>query len=92
MAATSEANRMTVANLANPRLLTEREAAAYLGAVSVRTLQDWRARGIGLRYHKLGKRVAYDLADLDAFIAANRVEPKNGEVPLPRRLHDSLRR
>lgn len=58
------------------RRLSEREAAAYLGPVTVRTLQDWRLKGVGPAYTKLGRRVAYDVADLDAFIAAARVEPK----------------
>lgn len=58
------------------RLLSEREASAHLGPVSVRTLQDWRIRGVGPAYTKLGRRVAYDIADLDAFKAAGRVEPK----------------
>lgn len=59
-----------------PRRVTEREAADYLGAISVRTLQDWRMRGTGPRYSKLGKRVCYDLSDLDEFVRAGRVEPK----------------
>lgn len=59
-----------------PRRLSEREAAAYLGVRSERTLQDWRHRKIGPAYSKLGRRVVYDLADLDAFLAAGRVEPK----------------
>lgn len=58
-----------------PRRLSEREAAAYLGPVSVRTLQDWRLQKLGPPYTRLGKRVAYDVADLDAFVQANRVEP-----------------
>lgn len=58
------------------RRLSEREAAAYLGPVTVRTLQDWRLKGVGPAYTKLGRRVAYDVADLDSFIAAARVEPK----------------
>lgn len=58
------------------RRLNEREAAAYLSPIAVRTLQDWRVKGIGPPYSKLGRRVAYDVRDLDAFLAANRVEPK----------------
>lgn len=58
--------------------LSERDAAAYLGVVSIRSLQDWRLRGTGPVYTKVGRRVAYDTADLDAFLAANRVEPKQG--------------
>ena len=60
------------------RALSEREASQYLGPVSVRTLQDWRVRGIGPAYIKLGRRVAYEPADLDAFRIAGRVEPKAG--------------
>ena len=62
--------------LPSPRLLSEREASAHLGPVSVRTLQDWRVRGIGPAYTKLGRRVAYAVADLEAFMASGRVEPK----------------
>lgn len=59
------------------RRLSEREAAAYLGPLSERTLQDWRTKGTGgPAYIKVGRRVAYDVADLDAFLKANRVEPK----------------
>lgn len=58
------------------RRLSEREAAAYLGArVSPRTLQGWRNRGIGPAYSKMCGRIAYDIADLDAFLASARVEP-----------------
>jgi hypothetical protein len=58
------------------RLLSEKEAASHLCLVSVRTLQDWRVRGAGPAYTKLGRRVAYAVADLDAFEAAGRIEPK----------------
>lgn len=58
------------------RRLSENEAATYLGPVCVRTLQSWRLQGIGPAYSKLGKRVAYDIADLDAYVASGRVEPK----------------
>jgi Helix-turn-helix domain len=58
------------------RRLSEREAAAYLGVRSERTLQDWRHRRVGPPYAKLGRRVVYDVADLDAMLAAGRVEPK----------------
>jgi hypothetical protein len=58
------------------RRLSEREAAQYLGPVAVRTLQTWRAQGVGPVYSKLGKRVAYGIDDLDAYLEAGRVEPK----------------
>ena len=58
------------------RRLSEREAAAYLGPVTQRTLQDWRTNGVGPAYSKLGRRVCYAIEDLDAFVARTRVEPK----------------
>ncbi|MBA3929015.1 MAG: DNA-binding protein [Xanthomonas sp.] len=57
------------------RRVSEREAASYLG-IAQRTVQDFRLRRVGPPYFKLGKRIVYDLADLDAFLAAGRVEPK----------------
>lgn len=54
------------------RRLSEREAAGHLG-ISVRTLQDWRQRRTGPAYSKVGRRVVYDVIDLDAFFAAGRV-------------------
>jgi hypothetical protein len=49
-------------------LLTEKEAAAILGA-RVQTLRNWRWRGEGPRFHKIGLRlVRYHRADLAAFI------------------------
>ena len=62
-----------------PRRVSETEAAAYLG-VAKRTLQDWRHRKSGgPAYSKLGAgrrcRIVYAVADLDAFLAAGRVEP-----------------
>ena len=58
-----------------PRRLSEREAGEYLG-LSQRTLQEWRLKRQGPAYLKLGRRIAYDIADLDTFMSANRIEPK----------------
>ena len=66
------------------RLLNEADATQYIGGkrgggtVSPRTMQDWRVKGAGPAYIKLGKRVAYDTDDLDKWLLANRVEPKQG--------------
>lgn len=49
-----------------PRLLTTTEAAAFL-AVSHRTLEDWRLRGGGPRFRKMGRLVRYHTADLISF-------------------------
>lgn len=49
-------------------LLTEVEAAAILGA-RVQTLRNWRWKGEGPRFVKVGARmVRYRRGDLDAFI------------------------
>ena len=54
--------------LAAGDLLADREAAAILG-ISVKTLANWRWRGEGPRFRKIGKRmVRYSRADLEAFI------------------------
>jgi excisionase family DNA binding protein len=50
-------------------LLTTHEAAAYL-RLSPRTLENWRVRGGGPRFRKLGDRVLYAQAELDQWQAA----------------------
>ena len=46
-------------------------AAAYLGSTSG-TLRNWRARGMGPKYHVLHDRlVRYHRNDLDAFVTIN---------------------
>ena len=52
-------------------LLEEREAAAILSA-SVQTLRNWRWKGEGPRFRKIGKRlVRYARADLLSFIESD---------------------
>lgn len=53
-----------------PAALTQEQAATYLG-VSPLTLNTQRCRGGGPRYVKLGRRVVYRVADLDAYLAKN---------------------
>ena len=53
------------------RLLTERQAAKYIGGASPNTMRDWRDKGIGPDYLKLegnDKMIRYDVADLDKWI------------------------
>ncbi len=50
---------------ANPRLNVA-QAGRYLG-VSVSTLNRWRCSGTGPEWTKLGGRVFYRLADIQAF-------------------------
>ena len=53
------------------RLISTEDAATYC-ASAASTLEKYRLRGKGPTYIKLGRRVAYDRADLDAWIASNR--------------------
>ena len=60
----------STAPLAAGDLLTESEAAAALN-VRVNTLSNWRWKGEGPRWVRIGKRcVRYPRADLEAFIEA----------------------
>ncbi len=52
-------------------LLDCNPAADYLGLSPI-TLADWRVQGKGPKYIKLGRRVKYDVADLDTFISENK--------------------
>jgi predicted DNA-binding transcriptional regulator AlpA len=61
------------------RLLTQREAAAFL-RLSERTLERWRLTGDGPRWVKAGRRVLYRAADLEAWIAS-RVVGSTSERP-----------
>ena len=58
-----------------PELLNEREAAALL-KVAAQTLRNWRSRGRGPRYIRLGvgerTSIRYDRAELETFIDAGR--------------------
>lgn len=61
---------------APPRaFLPAEDAAAYLG-LSKQQLDVWRMRGGGPAFHRVGRRVLYAVADLDAFMVDLR------EVPL----------
>ena len=51
------------------RRLNVKDAAAYVG-ISVSKMNKLRTYGGGCRYFKLDHRVVYDVADLDAWVAA----------------------
>lgn len=56
-------------------LLMPAEAARQLRK-SVRILQQWRWLGEGPAYVKVGRSVRYYQSDLDAWLKANRVQPR----------------
>ena len=49
------------------RALPSRQAAAYLGLIKM------RITGEGPRYAKVGRRVIYDMADLDAWVEERKI-------------------
>jgi predicted DNA-binding transcriptional regulator AlpA len=53
------------------RMLSVPEAAAYCG-ISVAYMNALRCKGGSARYIKIGSRVLYDSADLDAWLADKR--------------------
>lgn len=62
-------------NIKHPPL-TEKEAALYTNR-SPRTLQMYRHLGKPPAYLKVGRSILYRIEDLDAFLDAGRVEPRN---------------
>ena len=67
------------------RFLRTPDAALHLG-ISGRTLEKHRYFGTGPLYHKLGGRIVYAIADLDAWAASGRrrsTSPDDGGVLPP---------
>ena len=68
----------------NNELLTEAQAAAYLGLKNPKTLAVWRCtKRYPLTYVKYGRTVRYRRKDLEAFIEAKvvyRATPKGGRA------------
>lgn len=56
-------------------LLDITELAEYLG-VPLSTVYDWRARGLGPRAHRFGKRLKFALSDVQTWMASQR-EPES---------------
>ena len=52
-------------------LISESEAAKYLGGLSGSFMKQSRCRGTGPRFVKIGKSVRYSIKDLDAWIEQN---------------------
>ncbi|KHL03198.1 helix-turn-helix transcriptional regulator [Sinomonas humi] len=65
-----------------PPLLDLRELSAYLG-VPVSTIYDWRARGLGPRAYRFGKHLKFAVADVTAWIEAQR-DPAPQQPPARR--------
>lgn len=55
------------------------QAAEYLGR-PVATLYDWRYRNVGPRSAKLGGRIVYRQADLEAWVEAQFAQSRGEEL------------
>jgi len=60
------------------RFMDTRQAAKFLN-LKPQTLMNWRHRRCGPPYHRLGGRIIYDLADLEAYLARHRIVPEGQE-------------
>jgi len=56
------------------KLLTTADVAEHYG-VSARTVEDWRHKGTGPAFIRVGKHVRYRPEDLDDHDRSNRCEP-----------------
>ena len=61
----------------SPKLTTEEVAALYKMAPN--TFEKWRCKNRGPKYAKMGRRVLYDLADVEAFFAARTIQTAESE-------------
>jgi hypothetical protein len=75
---------VTARHCAGPVLVTwlDEEDVAALTRTPVHTVRGWRVRTIGPAYCRVGRRILYAAADVDAFVLAGRVET-SGTVDAP---------
>jgi hypothetical protein len=66
---------------ARPKLSTV-EAAAYLG-LGKSTLDKFRLTGGGPRFASLGRRVIYDVPDLDSWVEGRKRTSTSQPLPIP---------
>lgn len=59
------------------QVLNTKEAAAYLGIISYRTLEDWRKKSTpkGPKWVQLEGKIGYRIADLNQYIEEHICEP-----------------
>ncbi len=56
----------------NRPLATPEDVARFLNNIPVKTLAQWRSKGTGPQYRKVGRHVRYDWADVHAWLARQR--------------------
>jgi excisionase family DNA binding protein len=67
----------------NVARLTVRETASYT-RLTKSTLDQWRTAGKGPRFIKAGRKVLYDVADLDRWLEAHK-QQSTADIPQMRR-------
>jgi predicted DNA-binding transcriptional regulator AlpA len=68
-------DRAALLALSDSHPLNEKQAACYIG-MSVHTLRQWRFRGVGPVYVKMGSSVRYLRGTLDSFLESRTVAPQ----------------
>lgn len=63
-------------NTSQNATIHEPEAARYIG-LSVAWLRQSRMRGRGPAFVRIGRAIRYRLADLEAYLSAHRIEPRD---------------
>jgi hypothetical protein len=58
------------------KLLSTKQASAFLGNVPPGTLSNWRVRNMGPVFYKIGHGVRYAEEDLMQWVESNRVDPE----------------
>lgn len=58
-----------ISTASNRPLATPEDLAEFLNDIRIKTLAQWRYRGIGPKYRKVGRHVRYDWTDIHAWLA-----------------------
>lgn len=71
---------LSVPHTTNYRVRTEAhllstKELSRIWSIPESTLRYWRCAGLGPAYVKLGGRIKYDLADVEAYVRANKRKP-----------------
>lgn len=61
------------------RLRDAQWLADHLG-LALQTVAMWRCRGVGPRWVRLGRRIAYDPSDVDAWVERQKVSSTSANV------------
>lgn len=68
---------MTIRSEASVFLTAAELAARYAGALSVKTLANWRSTGSGPPYRKIGGKVLYALRDVEKWELERQITPRS---------------